>query len=88
MAPYTWSVTNSSVATIDPTGLLTATSKGITQVVAQDANGTIDTTDEVVEIRAFELSSRDTSHYQGQTVDIPIYTTDLTGLNYTAGEFH
>ena len=86
-APYSWSVTNGSVATIDPNGLLTATSKGTTQVVAQDENGIIDTTDGVVEIRAFELSSRDTSHYQGQTVDIPIYTTDLTGLNYTAGKF-
>ncbi len=86
-APYFWSVTNNAVATIDGNGLLTATSKGETKVFAVDANGIVDTTDGIVEVRAFKLSTRDTSHYQGQTVDIPVYTTDLSGLNYTAGEF-
>ncbi len=86
-APYFWGVTNGAVATIDGNGLLTATSKGKTQVFAIDSNGIKDTTDGIVEVRAFKLSTRDTSHYQGQTVDIPVYTTDLTGLNYTAGEF-
>ena len=85
-SPYLWSVTNPSVALIDANGLLTATNKGVTRVIAQDANGTIDTTDGVVEIRAFRLSTRDTSFYKGQIVDIPVYTTDLTGLNYTSGE--
>ena len=85
-SPYLWSVTNSAISSIDANGLLTATGKGFTQVVAQDDNGTIDTTDGVVEIRAFKLSTRDTSFYKGQVVDIPVYTTDLIGLNYTSGE--
>ena len=85
-APYSWSVTNSSIASIDESGLLTATSKGVTKVVAQDSNGIIDTTDGVVEIRPFRFSTRDTSFYQGQTVDIPVFTTNLSGMNYSAGE--
>ena len=85
-APYSWSVTNSSVASIDESGLLTATSKGVTKIVAQDSNGIIDSTDGVVEIRPFRFSTRDTSFYQGQTVDIPVYTTNLSGMNYSAGE--
>lgn len=84
--PYEWSLTEGTIASIDSGGLLTALSKGSTQVVARDANGIIDTSDGVIEIRPFKLSMRDTSHYQGQIVDIPIYTTDLTGLNYTSGE--
>ncbi len=86
-APYSWSVTDPSVASIDLDGVLTANSKGATRVVAMDSNGIIDTSDGDVEIRSFRLSTRDTSYYQGQTVDIPIYTSDLSGLNYTAGEF-
>jgi hypothetical protein len=86
-APYEWSLSNPSVASINSDGILTALSKGTTKVIAKDASNIIDSTNEMVEVRNFKLSLRDTSHYQGQFVDIPIYTTDLTGLNYTAGEF-
>lgn len=85
--PYDWSVTNPSVASIDANGLLSATHAGFTKVVAKDAVGTIDTTSGVVEIRAFKLSVPDTSYIQGQTFNLPIYTSDLTGLNVTAGSF-
>lgn len=85
--PYEWSVTDNSVATIDGTGLLLGTQKGFTKVVCRDASsGITDTSDGFVEVRAFRLTIRDTSYYQGNIVDIPIYTTDLTGLGYTSGE--
>jgi hypothetical protein len=84
--PYTWGSTVPSVATIDAAGLLTAVSAGFTRVFAADSAGIADTTN-LVEVRSFRLSFRDTSRYQGQTLDLPIYTTDLTGLNVQSGQF-
>ncbi|MCD4797152.1 MAG: hypothetical protein K8R49_08295 [Candidatus Cloacimonetes bacterium] len=86
-APYQWSVTNGTVASIVSSGWLTALGAGFTQVVAEDAVGIIDTTDSFIEIRALKLSIPDTTVMQGQTFDVPIYTTDITGLNIIAGNF-
>lgn len=86
-APYTWSVTNGAVATINSSGWLKGTHAGFTKVVAEDTHGTIDTTNGQVEIRAFRLTVHDTSYMQGQTFDLPVYVTDLTGLNVTSGSF-
>lgn len=85
-APYTWSSTSTPVGTIDVLGKLTGLSAGFTRIVATDANSYVDTSD-LVEVRAFKLSFRDTSRYQGQSMNIPVYCTDLTGLNITAGQF-
>ncbi len=85
-SPYTWGVTNPSIATINSDGTVTALSKGTTKIYCEDSNGIKDTTNNDLEIRAFKLTMRDTSFYQGNVVDIPIYTSDLTGLNYTAGQ--
>ncbi len=86
-APYNWSMTNGSVASINSSGLLRALHAGFTKVVAVDANGTIDTTNNSIEIRAFSLTVRDTSVIQGQLLNLPVYVTDLTGLNVTSGSF-
>ncbi len=86
-APYSWSVTNPSVASISSTGLLTATAHGFTKVVAEDAAGIIDTTNSDIEIRAFELSVHDTTAWQGSNISIPVYVTDLTGLDVISGFF-
>lgn len=86
-APYTWSVTNPAVAKIDSNGLLTSLGMGFTKIVAKDSSGLIDTISGTVEIRPFKLSFGDTSFYQGQTVEIPIYTTNLNGLNVSSGQF-
>lgn len=83
--PYTWSVTNPGVASIDASGLLMALNPGLTKVASSDALGTIDTSG-TVEIRGLKLSVRDTSRYQGQTLDLPIYATDVNGLGITSGQ--
>ena len=83
-APYRWAVTNGAVASIDSTGWLKALHHGFTRVIATDNVGVIDTSG-IVEIRAFRLSIHDTSMLQGRTFDLPVYTTDLTGLNVTSG---
>jgi Cohesin domain/Secretion system C-terminal sorting domain/Fibronectin type III domain/Bacterial Ig-like domain (group 2) len=86
-SPYHWSLTNGSVATIDSSGKLKATHAGFTKVIAVDMNGTIDTTNSSIEIRAYRLGVNDTSVMQGQTFSLPVYVTDLTGLNVTSGSF-
>lgn len=85
-SPYSWLSTSPSVGTIDGTGKLTGMSAGFTQIVCTDANNYVDTSG-LVEVRAFKLSFRDTSRYQGQSMIIPVYCTDLTGLNVSSGQF-
>ncbi len=87
IAPYQWSVTNGTAASIDSLGMLTAIGVGFTQVVAEDSMGIIDTTNGFIEVRALRLSIPDTTVIQGQTFDVPIYTTDISGLDITAGSF-
>ena len=86
-APYHWSLTNIAAASIDSTGLLTATHVGFTRVIVSDEAGTVDTISGIVEVRAFRLSVRDTSYTQGQTFNLPIYATNLTGLHVASGSF-
>ena len=84
-SPYTWASTSPSVGTIDSSGKFTGLSSGFTKIVCTDSKSYIDTSN-LVEVRAFKLSFRDTSRYQGQSMNIPVYCTNLTGLNITAGQ--
>jgi len=85
-APYTWSVTNPAVASINSSGLLTATAAGFTKVSVQDNGGIIDQTDSDIEIRAMKLTiPTGITAWQGSMVEIPINTTSLTGLGIIAG---
>ena len=83
--PVTWSTTDPGKATISGTGLLAATNPGFVRVVCTDSLGITDTTG-LVEIRGMKLSVRDTSVYQGQFLNLPILTTDVTGLGITSGQ--
>ena len=86
--PYQWFVTNSSAATINSTGLLTGTQPGFTKAVVVDNNGLRDTTNAQIEIRAMRLSiPTNLSQLQGTDINIPVNTTDLTGLNILSGNF-
>jgi hypothetical protein len=82
--PYSWSLTNLAVGSISGTGVLTGSSVGTTQVVAADADGIIDTSG-TVEVRGMRVSLRDTSRFQGQMLDLPVYTTSLNGLSIISG---
>jgi len=87
-APYQWFVTNSAVATISATGLLTGTQPGFTKVVAVDNNGLRDTTNALIEIRAMRLTiPNNLSQWQGQDINVPVNTSDLSGLNISSGSF-
>jgi len=86
-APYTWSVTDPVLAEIDQTGLLTANAPGFEKVFAVDNFGVRDTT-QFIEIRPLKLSiPNDLTQWEGATIDIPVITTNLDGLNITSGIF-
>ena len=87
-APYSWSVTVDSVASINSSGLLTADKRGFTRVVAEDSEGIKDTTNGEIEVRAFKLSFRDTSGWQGSSMSIPVYVSDVSTLNIFSGEIN
>ncbi|MBC8489706.1 MAG: Ig-like domain-containing protein [Bacteroidetes bacterium] len=85
-APYTWDVTDPAIANINASGLLTASAHGLTKVSCLDDNGIYDETDAFIEIRAMQLTIPDTSEWQGGTIEIPIYTSALNGLNILSGD--
>ncbi|MBI4427714.1 MAG: Ig-like domain-containing protein, partial [Ignavibacteriales bacterium] len=86
-APYLWSVTNSSVASIDSNGFLQALQQGFTRVVAGDTNGILDTTNNLIEIRSIKLSLRDTTVFAGRSEWLPLYVSSVNGLNISSGSF-
>ena len=84
-APYQYSLTNEAVATIDTSGLFFAVGAGSTSVIAEDEEGIVDTTDSIIEVRSLKLSIPDTTVIQGQTFNLPLYTTVLTDLGISSG---
>lgn len=86
IAPFVWSVTNQSIATIDSNGLLRAVSHGFCRVIARDQNGTVDTSGQI-EVRAFKLTIRDTTFIQGRSFLMPVYVTDLSQVDIASGQF-
>ncbi len=86
-SPYQWSTSDPAIATIDLNGLLTGVSPGNIRVYAQDSEGVIDSTDKWVEVRPFRIFFKDSSVYQGQTLKLPVYVTDLTEAQVTSGNF-
>ena len=83
--PVTWSVSDTSLATIDAGGMLHTKTYGTVDVYAEDADGIIDTAS--VDILGFRLTSTDTTNYSGQEVVVNINTTDLTTLDLNSGSF-
>jgi hypothetical protein len=85
-APYTYSVTDASVASISSTGLLTGLKRGLINVISTDQHGVIDSTDQKIEVVPFKLTIRDTTYYQNQWVDIPINISSLNVEQVKSGE--
>jgi len=90
--PYSWDVTDPAVASIvsngPTTAMLTALSQGFTKVNVEDDDGITDETTDFIEVRAMKLTIRDTSEWQGGTIEIPVYTTSLDGLGIMSGEMN
>lgn len=88
--PITWWSTNTSVATIDANGLLTANTTGQVRIYAEDAQGLRDSTSyfriQPSNLTDLTVSIPDTSARQTQMIDIPVMTSDVTGLQITSLE--
>jgi hypothetical protein len=89
-APVTWSVTDTSIASIDSNGLLTAKTTGTIQVKGTDAEGLADSTQffKILPQNFSDLTVEipDSSTTQTLTIDLPVRVTDLTGLGVLSTE--
>lgn len=78
--PYQWSSSNPAVASIDPaSGLLTAITRGTTMVSVTDDLGFVGTSGTII-VNDVEVSVPDTGVWIGDSVDVPIFVDDVTGL--------
>src|SRR5579862_2850187 len=77
--PYT-------LMTINANSVVHALSPGFCNVIARDSTGLTDTSG-TIEVRAFILTMTDTSTLQGDTIDVPVYTSDLSQVHATSGQF-
>jgi len=84
--PVSWFTTDNAIATISGTGLLTGVTPGTVRVFAVDAAARRDTTDGDILIRGMGLTSGTASVLQGQTVDVPLTVTSLSGLGIRSGQ--
>lgn len=85
--PVYWQTNNPTLAEISSDGMLTALSCGTIQVIAMDGSGLKDTTDNFFEIRPLKLFIGDMSAIEGSVIDIPVYSTLLTGIGIVSGTF-
>ena len=88
--PITWSVTDTNIGQIDGNGLFVANTTGTVQVKAVDATGLRDSTSFFTILpnvfTDLTLSIPDTSTTETLTLDLPVRSTDLTGLAVTSLE--
>jgi len=75
--PFEWGVTDSTVASIDTTGTLTALMPGVCRVFVNDNTGLVDTTGTIT-IRACNLSFPDSTVNINAVFDLPVIITDIT----------
>lgn len=82
--PITWSVTDTSIATINDSGLLISKLTGLIQVKAEDAQGLRDSTAffrvQPSTLQDLEVSVPDISERQTKSFEVPVSVSDVTGL--------
>ena len=86
--PIAWSVVNPAIASISPTGLVTALSGGVTQVRAQDAVGAVDYCTSLT-VYDLQVTLGNAVGGPGTTVKVPITSDRLVGaLNIWSMQFN
>jgi len=85
-APYTWAVTDNTLASISATGQLTANNIGTVNARATDSKG-YSGLSASIEIRGYRLTINDTAFYQNQYVEIPVSFQNLVNKKVVSGEF-
>jgi hypothetical protein len=85
-APYTWAVSDNSLATITSDGKLTALKSGFVQAIATDSKG-YSAESAKIEILSFKVSIPDTTFYQNNYIEIPIHIQNLEETKLHAGQW-
>ena len=85
--PVAWTTTDTLVATISPTGLLTGVAPGAVRVTATDAALVTDQSTGDIVIRGMGLTAGAGSMPQNQSVAVPVTVTSLAGLGIRSGQF-
>jgi hypothetical protein len=85
--PYTFKVLDSTLASINSNGLITALNAGKTKVIAQSSEGLIDTTDNFLVIRSLKLAFSDTLILPVQSAIFPLRINNINGFNILSGSF-
>lgn len=84
--PMTWSTTDTGVATISGTGLLTGVAPGAVRVNALDAAGHADASNGDIVVRGMGVAVGTVGAHVGDPVRVPVTTTSLSGLGIVTGE--
>ncbi len=84
--PYTWSVSDNTMATITTGGLLKVLKSGLVKVIAKDAKGYQGESGNI-DCRSFMATFRDTSFYQNNYIEIPLDFKNLDATPMLAGKF-
>ncbi len=86
-SPYHWTIVNPDLASIDQNGILIAKNQGITDLLVTDSTG-VASSMQRIEIRPFKMYfPSDLTQWKGNTIEIPILVSDLTGLDISSGSF-
>lgn len=89
-APFNWSVSNSSIATIGSDGVLRPQTLGFVRVFVTDSQGLRDSTNMIriqpAALANLTISMPDTTTRQTRMLRMPVRTTDLTGIGATSFE--
>ncbi len=88
--PVSWSVTDTTIGTIDSNGLFAAKTFGLVQVKAVDGQGLRDSTAffrvQPSTLTELSVTIPDTSIRQTKDIALPIYITDVTGLEVLSAD--
>ena len=85
-APYIWSVSDNSIASIAADGKLTVLTSGIVKVISTDSKGYSGTSGNI-DCRSFNATLRDTTFYQNNFIEIPLYFKNLDATPMYSGKF-
>lgn len=88
--PVSWSVTDTTIGTIDSNGLFAAKTFGLVQVKAVDGQGLRDSTAffrvQPSTLTELSVTIPDTSIRQTKDISLPIYISDVTGLEVLSAD--
>ncbi len=85
--PYTYTSSDPLVADFSGDQWLHMLSPGQVQVTTEDATGITNTTEDVIEVRAFTLEVMDLAATEGDTVLVPVEIGDPAVYGISSGEF-